>query len=166
MTHGPTRRAVLAGTASLAAGLAGCSGVSGRSRPVSVLAAGSLQNALTEGLREAVDADLTVEAYGSRQAAQLVAGGQRDPDVLALSDVALFESVLSTSWYAAFASNALVVAYNPDTEAGRRVPAADRWYEPLLSPSFRLGRTDPALDPLGYRTLLLVIGLLVIGGII
>ncbi|WP_136718271.1 extracellular solute-binding protein [Halorientalis salina] len=154
MTHAPTRRTVLAGTASLAAGLAGCAGVGGRSEPISVLAAGSLQNALTNGLRDAVDADLTVEAYGSRHAAQLVAEGQRDPDILVLADVELFESVLSTPWYAAFASNALAVAYNPDTEAGRRVPEADRWYEPLLSPSFRLGRTDPDLDPLGYRTLL------------
>lgn len=154
MDYGPTRRAVIAGTASLAAGLAGCSGVSGRSRHVSVLAAGSLQNALTKGLQEAVDAGLTVEAYGSRHAAQLVAGGKRDSDVLALSDVALFGSLLSTPWYATFAGNALAVAYNPDTEAGRRVPTADLWYEPLLSPSFRLGRTDPNVDPLGYRTLL------------
>jgi molybdate/tungstate transport system substrate-binding protein len=153
VTRGPTRRAVLAGTASLAAGLAGCAGVGGRSRPVSVLAAGSLQNALTNGLRDAVATDLTVEAFGSRHAAQLVAEGQRDPDILALADVALFDSVLSTPWHATFASNALAVAYNPDTEAGRRVSAADRWFEPLLS-SFRLGRTDPDLDPLGYRTLL------------
>ena len=154
MTHGQTRRAVLAGTASLAAGLAGCAGVGGRSDPISILAAGSLQNALTDGLRDAVDVDLTVEAYGSRHAAQLAAEGQRDPDILVLADVGLFESVLSTPWYATFTSNALAVAYNPDTEAGRRVSEADRWYEPLLSSSFQLGRTDPDLDPLGYRTLL------------
>jgi molybdate/tungstate transport system substrate-binding protein len=145
---------VLAGTASLTAGLAGCSGVGGRSGRVSVLAAGSLQNAMTEGLRGAVDADISVESYGSRHAAQLVAEGQRDPDIIALADVELFESVLSTPWFATFASNALALAYNPDTEAGRRVPEADQWYEPLLSPSFQLGRTDPDLDPLGYRTLL------------
>ena len=66
----------------------------------------------------------------------------------------MFESVLSTPWYATFASNALAVAHNPETEAGQRVPAAARWYEPLLSSSFQLGRTDPDLDPLGYRTLL------------
>lgn len=154
MTHGQTRRAVLAGTASLAAGLAGCSGVGGRSRPVSILAAGSLQNALANGLQDAVDGDFTVEAHGSRHAAQLVAEGQRDPDILALADTGLFESVLSTPWFATFASNSLAVAYNPNTEAGRRVPEADRWYEPLLSSSFQLGRTDPDLDPLGYRTLL------------
>jgi len=70
-----------------------------------------------------------------------------DPDIIALADVELFESVLSTPWFATFASNALALAYNPDTEAGRRVPEADQWYEPLLSPSFQLGRTDPDLDP-------------------
>jgi len=147
---------MLAGAASAAAGLTGCLGRGSGSSPVSILAAGSLQKALSEGFSEATDAEITVEAYGSRHAAQLVAEGQRDPDVLALADTALFDGPLSTPWYATFASNAVVVAYNPDSEAGQRVPAADRWYEPLASSSLRLGRTDPDVDPLGYRTLLLL----------
>jgi molybdate/tungstate transport system substrate-binding protein len=147
---------MLAGAASVAAGVTGCLGAGRGSSPVSVLAAGSLQRALSEGLSEATDVEITVEAYGSRHAAQLVAEGQRDPDVLALADTGLFDGPLSTPWYATFAGNAVVMAYNPDSEAGRRVPAADRWYEPLLSSSLRLGRTDPDVDPLGYRTLLLL----------
>jgi len=156
MTARLTRRALLAGTASVSAGVAGCLGGGRGSSPVSILAAGSLQKALSEGLSEAADAEVTVEAYGSRHAAQLVAEGQRDPDVLALADTALFNGPLATPWHATFASNALVLAYNPDSDAGQRVPAADRWYEPLADSSLQLGRTDPAVDPLGYRTLLLL----------
>lgn len=152
--NSPTRRSVLAGTASVAATVSGCLGVTGGSRPVSVLAAGSLQNAFTNSLAEATTERLSVEAYGSRHAAQLVEEGQRDPDILALADTTLFEDPLSTPWYATFAGNAVVLAYNPDMAAGQRVPESDRWFEPLLDSSFRLGRTDPDLDPLGYRTLL------------
>jgi molybdate/tungstate transport system substrate-binding protein len=68
-------------------------------------------------------------------------------------------------WYAVFASNAVVLAYDPETEGGQRVAEADagaradvgdgakRWYEPILDDAVSLGRTDPDQDPLGYRTL-------------
>jgi molybdate/tungstate transport system substrate-binding protein len=153
------RRAVLAGLTAVVGGAAGCAGVSGvavdRPDPVSVLAAGSLNNALENGLRPSVASAIEVEAHGSAEAARLVAGGQKDPDIVALADVALFDGPLRPAWYAEFATNSVVVAYNPETEGGKRLAAAgpDRWYRPLLSGDVSLGRTDPALDPLGYRTL-------------
>jgi molybdate/tungstate transport system substrate-binding protein len=120
-----------------------------------MLAAGSLNNALEHGLRALVDATLEVEAHGSARVARLVADGQKDPDVVSVADVALFDSPLRPDWYAEFATNSVVVAYNADTEGGRRVADAgtDGWYRPLLSGDVSLGRTDPDLDPLGYRTL-------------
>lgn len=154
MTGELPRRSVLAGAASVAAGLSGCLGVTGGTQSVSILAAGSLQNAFARSLDDATDDPISVEAHGSRHAAQLVKEGQRDPEILALADTALFDDPLSTPWYATFAGNAIVLAYNPDSEAGQRIPDAERWVDPLLSSSFRLGRTDPDLDPLGYRTLL------------
>jgi len=157
-----SRRSVLATVAGAAgtggsAALAGCSTFSGGPAPVRVLAAGSLQRALDDGLRDAVDAPIALEARGSAALARLVADGQRDPDVLALADVALFDRVLDDPWHAAFATNALAVA-TADTPGGRRVrdaAAADdrHWYDPLLAGDAALGRTDPDLDPLGYRTL-------------
>jgi molybdate/tungstate transport system substrate-binding protein len=165
---GRSRRSLLATVASAAgvvgtagsAALAGCSTLSGRPEPVRVLAAGSLQRAIDDGLRDAVDAPLAVEARGSAALARLVADGQRDPDVLALADVALFDRVLDDAWHAAFATNALAVA-TADTPGGRRVRNAagdaDRhWYDPVLAGDAALGRTDPDLDPLGYRTLFAV----------
>ncbi|MFD1648078.1 extracellular solute-binding protein [Haloarchaeobius litoreus] len=157
MTRGGTlrRRVVLAGVAGTTAGLAGCSGVFGGGSAVSVLAAGSLNDALENGLRERVDQRVTVESHGSARVARLVAEGQKDPDIVAVADVALFESTLRPDWYAEFATNSLVLAYDADSQGGRRVAAAgtDGWWQPLLDGDVSLGRTDPDLDPLGYRTL-------------
>jgi molybdate/tungstate transport system substrate-binding protein len=151
------RRRLLAGVAATLGAGAGCSRALGSDRPgpVSVLAAGSLSNAFENGLAPRVEARLRTEARGSAAAARLVAEGQKDPDIVAVADTALFDAPLDPDWYAEFATNSMVLAYNPDTEGGRRVAAAgpERWYRPLLEGDLRLGRTDPDLDPLGYRTL-------------
>jgi molybdate/tungstate transport system substrate-binding protein len=156
---GMSRRRALAVGASVATSLAGClaAGSSG-SGAVSLLAAGSLNNALENGLRSALDAPLEVEAYGSAQAARLVADGQKDPDIVSLADVSLFDGPLHPDWYAAFATNSLVVAYDPDSAGGKRLARAgeDDWFRPVLSGKTSLGRTDPDLDPLGYRTLFML----------
>jgi len=163
---GVTRRTLLtaagaAGATGVASALGGCVGSvdsavgasGGGDEPVNVLAAGSLRLALSEGFRESVDQRVRVEAHGSLTAARLVAAGKRDPDILALADPVLFDGVLATDWHATFATNALVVAYDDESEGGRRVADADRWFDPMLDGRATLGRTDPDLDPLGYRTL-------------
>lgn len=155
MAADPTlgRRELLA---AVAGGLAGCGAVFGRDgRPVSVLAAGSLTNALVNGLVPALDVPVRVETHGSARVARLVAEGAKDPDIVSLADPALFESVLSLPWYAEFATNAIVLAYDPRSPGGRRIADAgpDAWFRPLLDSGVALGRTDPDLDPLGYRTL-------------
>ncbi|MFT4891508.1 MAG: molybdate/tungstate transport system substrate-binding protein [Halobacteriales archaeon] len=149
-----SRRGFLAGLASAgtALSLAGCSALGGGS-PVSIMAAGSLLNAFTESLPDETDHEIRVEAYGSARVARMIAEEQRDPDLVALADTTLFESLLDADWYGVFATNAMAVAYNPDTAGGQAVRDADRWYEPLLDGRARLGRSDPKLDPLGYRTL-------------
>jgi molybdate/tungstate transport system substrate-binding protein len=127
----------------------------GSSATVALLCAGSLQYALERGLEPAVDVPVRIEAHGSATVARMIDEGQRDPDIVTVADTALFEEPLSPPWHSVFASNAVVLAYNPDTEGGRRVAEAgtERWYEPLLEGDVRLGRTDPDQDPLGYRTL-------------
>ena len=124
------------------------------------MAAGSLNNAFEHGLKSELPDDLAleIEAHGSATVARLVAEGQRDPDIVTLADTALFDGPLRPAWHAVFASNALVIAYNPDTPGGSRLAeaGADRWFEPLLDGAARLGRTDPDEDPLGYRTLFML----------
>jgi len=145
-----SRRAVLAGVAGALGGVAGCAGSEGS---VSMLVAGSLNDAVEHGLRPALDTPLRPEARGSATAARLVAEGTKDPDIVSLADPALFDSPLAPDWYAEFATNELVLAYDADSEGGERVAAAERWYRPLLSEDVSLGRTDPDTDPLGYRAL-------------
>ncbi|PSP52188.1 ABC transporter substrate-binding protein [Halobacteriales archaeon QH_3_68_24] len=120
-----------------------------------MLAAGSLQKALESGLAPHVEPTVQVEARGSVELARQVAEGQKDPDVVAVADDGLFGSTLDAPWHAVFATNAIVLAYNPETEGGQRVGAAapGEWYRPLVDGDVTLGRTDPDLDPLGYRTL-------------
>jgi molybdate/tungstate transport system substrate-binding protein len=153
------RRTVLAAVGGLASATAGCLGVlhtnSMRDDPVSILAAGSLHYALDQGLRESVDVPIRIESHGSATNARLVAEGQREPDVLSLADTALFDAPLSMPRHTAFASNALVLAYDAETPAGRQIERATRWFEPLHRSEISIGRTDPDLDPLGYRTLFL-----------
>ena len=152
-----SRRRALAGMAVAlgGAGYVGASGESDASETVSMLAAGSLNDALENGLRPTVDATLEVEAHGSAQVARLVAEGAKAPDIVSLADVALFDAWVKPAWYAEFATNAVVIAYNPETPGGKRLAAgeSDEWYRPLLDGAVTLGRTDPDLDPLGYRTL-------------
>ena len=143
--------AVTGGCISLAGGRVSV-GDGGGTERVSVLAAGSLARAFSD-LGEGLDAEVQVEAHGSVTCARLLAEGQRDPDIIALADPALFGTVLDASWHAQVATNALVVVYDPDSRGGRRVREADRWFNPVLSGTATLGRTDPDLDPLGYRTL-------------
>jgi len=169
--RGRSRRSVLAGAAALGGVLAGCTindrsdapdvtgassgSTTAGSASVSLLAAGSLNNAFENGLRAETDVDLRVEAHGSAAITRLIAAGQRDPDIVSVADVALFDGPLSPPWYAEFATNSIVLAYNRNTEGGRRVGEAgsENWYEPLVAGTVALGRTDPDLDPLGYRTL-------------
>lgn len=158
-----TRRRFLltAGTAAVA-GIAGCTGESdqegSQSTTIAILAAGSLQNALANGLKPAVDVPVEIEAHGSATVARMIDEGQRDPDIVSVADVALFEEPLSPSWHSVFTSNSVVIAYNPDTAGGERLAEAgtERWDEPMVDGNVNIGRTDPDQDPLGYRALFML----------
>lgn len=148
-----SRRGALATLAGGLATLSGCNRALGNANSaVRVLCAGSLQNALL-ALDGAVKTQVEVEAHGSVAAARLVDEGTRDPDIIALADPKLFESVLDVPWYARVATNELTLAYDAETDTGRRIEAAEQWVDPIVDGPVTLGRTDPDLDPLGYRTL-------------
>ncbi|WP_170977255.1 extracellular solute-binding protein [Halorussus salinisoli] len=108
------------------------------------LVAGSLQTVAGEV------AGATVEAHGSLAAAELVRSGARDPDALALAAPELVSDL--SGWRAVFAGNALTVVYDPNSEYADAI--RDDWRAALAREEVTVGRTDPARDPLGYRTLL------------
>jgi molybdate/tungstate transport system substrate-binding protein len=52
------------------------------------------------------------------------------------------------SWYATFATSALVIGYNPNSPFAAALRSKP-WYQVVTEPGFVLGRTDPATDPKG-----------------
>ncbi|MDA8102018.1 MAG: extracellular solute-binding protein [Nitrospiraceae bacterium] len=52
------------------------------------------------------------------------------------------------SWYADLGSAPLVIGYNPSSHFAKAL-RTQPWYKVMQEPGFKLGRTDPALDPKG-----------------
>lgn len=145
-----SRRSVLLGAAG-----AGCAGSVGlfaygqfgadrRAASPSALVAGSLLRVARTG------PDAQVEAHGSATVRQLLLSGQRDPDAVALADPRLFAGIRSR--VTLFATNALVIAYDPDS--AHAAALRRDWRSAIEHPEITLGRTDPDADPLGYRTVM------------
>src|SRR5215210_6177962 len=111
------------------------------------------------------------EARGSVQIANMIIDGLRRPDVFVSAGTTPIMKLMNSStsnnkdgvaksttpfaqWLVKFASAEMVIAYSPtshfysDLEKARmgQIP----WYEVLSKQGFKLGRTDPELDPKGY----------------
>ncbi|WP_335999194.1 extracellular solute-binding protein [Halorientalis halophila] len=147
-----TRRSVLTGiggtavVGGLGAAVYGGSTAGGEERP-SALVAGSL-------LRVAKQVPgASVEAHGSVAVRQLIRDGLREPDAVALADPRLFAGLAPD--VTAFATNALVLAYNPDSPHAAAL--RDDWAGTVQQSGVEIGRTDPAVDPLGYRTVMALV---------
>ena len=140
-----------------------------QSASVQVLYAGSLGSVLekTVGPEFEKSSGFTFqgEGQGSLGAAKMIFDGLRSPDVFISADAAVNDKVLMkpekklTDWYVTFASSAMVLGFNPNSKFKglfEQVQAGKlTWYEALKTPGLKLGRTDPNLDPKGYRTLFL-----------
>ena len=129
---------------------------------LTVYNAGSLGRPLREALNAFVATNPGVtqaqENAGSLESARKLTELHKIPDVIALADEAVFPALLmpdQVSWYAAFARNEMVLAYT-DASAGAGEVSAANWPTILLRPGVRTGRSDPVLDPNGYRTLMVL----------
>ena len=81
----------------------------------------------------------------------------RVPDVIALADQEVFPQLLvprAASWYVRFARNRMVVAFTARSAGAAQLTSAN-WYRLLTQRNVRVGRSDPRVAPVGYRTLLL-----------
>jgi len=81
----------------------------------------------------------------------------RVPDVIALADEEVFPRLLvprAASWYVRFARNRMVVAFTGHSTGAAQL-TSDSWHRVLSRSDVRVGRSDPRLAPVGYRTLLL-----------
>lgn len=166
MSKQRSRRAFLAGGGGVALGgcvVAGASpGFFGGRPAVDVLAAGSLVGAFDghvgSSFADESAFDYRGEYRGSNAVVRLVEADQKTPDVLVVADPPLLRGSAVTarvSWDVTFAANELGIAYAPETAVGRRLDAGQPWYRVLADSAVEVGRTDPDIDPLGYRTLML-----------
>ncbi|WP_435095122.1 extracellular solute-binding protein [Halorubrum sp. N11] len=157
--HSRSRRSVLA---ALAAGSGlGVAGCLGGNESVSVLAAGSLAVLIDDHLGSRFESERGIachgEYYGTNAVMRMVDDGRKYPDVVVSADAGLLRDRLydsHTAWDISFASNAVGIAYAPDTRFGKRLEAGDPWYEVARDADpGALAISDPDLDPLGYRAI-------------
>jgi molybdate/tungstate transport system substrate-binding protein len=140
----------------------------GAAPPLRVLYAGSMvalmEHDLGPAFTKATGTVVDGRAGGSVALAHMILDGLQIPDVFISADPGVNRLLLhrgsgpSAPWFFTLARTTMVVAYSPQSRfaAALREAAAGRrlWYAVLATPGLRLGRTDPRLDPKGYRTVL------------
>jgi molybdate/tungstate transport system substrate-binding protein len=148
---------ILAILAGRAAGAAAQSSIEG---PLVVFNAGSLAKPFSDLLRafrakhpKVVPAQ---ENSGSLEAARKLTDLDKVPDVIGVADYGIIPKLLiptHATWYATFARNAMVLTYTDQSEGADEIDGRN-WWQVVLRPGIRAGHSDPALDPNGYRTLM------------
>jgi molybdate/tungstate transport system substrate-binding protein len=97
------------------------------------------------------------ESGASLEHARKVTELHRVPDILLLADADVISQLLVpkyATWYADFARNRMVIAYTDRSRFAKEITPAN-WFQITRRPGVEIGRTDPDLAPVGYRTLLM-----------
>lgn len=103
------------------------------------------------------------EGHGSIQDANMIIDGQRFPDVFISVGEKPITKLIDNNpslakWYIGFASDELVIAYNPKSQFAADFEKAKigavPWYQVLAKPEIRFLRSDPLLDPRGCYTVI------------
>jgi len=131
----------------------------GADGPLVVFTAGSLARPMRAALdsfaaRTGVRYEL--ESAGSLETARKLTELGKIPDVIALADEDVFPKVLVPShvaWYVRFAENRIVLAYTDRSRFAAEIDSTN-WWRVLQRPGLDIGRSNPDLDPSGYRTLM------------
>ena len=97
-----------------------------------------------------------LEGAGSRQCARKITDLNKPCDIIASADYTVIEDLLIpdfTKWYISFASNEMCLAYTQKSRLHEKI-SDNNWFNILLNDSIIYGRSNPDLDPCGYRTIL------------
>ena len=98
------------------------------------------------------------ENAGSVETARKLTELDRIPDLVGSADYQVFPKYLMpshTSWYVRFARNRMVLMYTPRSKSASTIDSIN-WYKVLEAKGVQTGRSDPALDPNGYRSLVVM----------
>ena len=156
--HGWKKIGALIGVIAASVVLVGCGGSSAEKGSVSVLYAGSLEALMNDHIgpafQKATGYTFTGYPAGSKDLASEIKGRVRVGDVFISAspkvDATLEGSANGgwVSWFAPFATTRLVLGYNPSSSYAQALRSGP-WYRVIAKPGFRLGFTDPKLDPKG-----------------
>ena len=132
---------------------------------VNVLYAGSMVNLMERSLGPAFDkaSGDRFQGYagGSSLLANQIKGKLRQADVFVSASPKVNAGLIGpangdwVSWYIPFAQSPLVIGYSPTSRFAADFKSKP-WYQVLMEPGIRIGRTDPKLDPKGALTIALM----------
>jgi molybdate/tungstate transport system substrate-binding protein len=132
---------------------------------VNVLYAGSLVNLMERGVGPAFDKATgdTFQGYGGGSVglANQIKGKLRQGDIFISANPKVNDSLTGASngdwvsWYITFAESPLVIGYSPSSKFASDFKTKP-WYQVMLEPGIKIGRTDPKLDPKGALTVTLM----------
>ncbi len=135
--------------------------------PVNVFYAGSLVN-LNENLVGPAFAAGSGYTYlgksaGSGAIANQIKGKLATPDVVEFADPAVNTTLMGSangnyvSWYFTYATSQLVVGFDPKSKFAKEFVQVQKhqlpFFKALQQKGLRIGRTDPNIDPKGYRAI-------------
>jgi len=137
---------------------------------VHVLYAASLQDVMEHQINpqftKATGYGFAGEGKGSTALASEITGHLRQPEIFISADPAVNATLMGAangnyvSWYANFAGTQMVIGFSSQSHFAADLQAAQQgqknWYDVLREPGLRLGRTDPKLDPKGYRSIIML----------
>lgn len=129
---------------------------------ITVAYAGSMGRLMDKGMNPSFTAATGVSVHGIGQGAlalaHLIIGGAMKPDVfvpVSAGPAKLVRAAGLADKAVPVASTSMVLAYSPASKFAPQFAAAKGadWTKIFLNPDFRLGRTDPAVDPQGQYVL-------------
>jgi molybdate/tungstate transport system substrate-binding protein len=127
--------------------------------PLVVFTAGSLARPMRAALDSFAASNgvrYELESAGSLETARKVTELGKIPDFIALADEDVFPKVLvpeHATWYVRFAENRIVLAYTDRSRYAAEIDSTN-WWQVLQRSDLEIGRSNPDLDPSGYRTVM------------
>jgi molybdate/tungstate transport system substrate-binding protein len=100
--------------------------------------------------------EILAEAAGSVECARKITELNKPCDIILSADYKVIDKLLIpkfANWNIPFATNEMVIAYNPNARKANEMDSLS-WTKLLLLKDIAYGRSDPDADPCGYRTLL------------
>jgi molybdate/tungstate transport system substrate-binding protein len=128
---------------------------------MTIFHAGSLSppfGAAEPQFEEEYGVEVNREAKGSVASTQKITQQERSADVLGVSDFRLIRNRIRPDygdWYSVFTTNAMSIQYTEDSKGADDI-TKDNWWEVLSRDGVTIGHSDPAVDPGGYRAVMML----------